>query len=690
MPPSPQLPGFASLHGLDVRRETIRYVLLLVFPILGGFAAAALWRRRGRPSPDRSEEAASPPAEASNPAAYLPPGFSPAAVAAHAITVWIYVVSAFPSFALRSPGVLLVAAAAASAALALVLGRGRIQEGALYLGAAAAVLPLALLGQRPIPFAAAAAAGALALPAIACALGGKRRSAAAALRTVTLAVLIPGSLTATAGATFLGVPPVADLFENGHELLPASEYLREERPYADVVPGHGVLSDGGFDAISMRLFGDDYRGYVRGWKLLGASFWPAIYAVGLGATGNPMIGLGVGLLSLAGFFQYTFLRVVPSLAVLALVLAASRTGRLRVWAAAGAALGVSFFVSVDFAFYAAGAAAAALWVSRGERRAALASFLRGAAGVGALGLAAMLALGVFPEFVDVTFRLVPSLLPVYAHGFPSAFPLGPASPAMLYACAGLGVLLLGALLPRGPRVPDPARPLVPVCAWIALAMLAVMERHHFNYPYFVVPAAVVLLARWIRRSAPDRLAGSLASGAIVAGFALAHDALTLPLVIGVSVQPRTYETNAAPLAAPRRARGALFRRPERVLVARTVEMMERAGFREEDTWLDFANEPGLYFLFDRRCPIRYYEVAFYESESAQREVIAAVRRNPRVRAVLMSGTYPLIDEVSNEIRAPLVARYIRENFRPFLREDGIEFWIRRDGHPLPSPAAPRP
>ena len=108
-------------------------------------------------------------------------------------------------------------------------------------------------------------------------------------------------------------------------------------------------------------------------------------------------------------------------------------------------------------------------------------------------------------------------------------------------------------------------------------------------------------------------------------------------------------------------------------------MMERAGFRDDDTWLDFANEPGLYFLFDRRCPIRYYEVAFYESESAQREVIAAVRRNPRVRAVLMSGTYPLIDGVSNEIRAPFVARYIRENFRPFLREDGIEFWIRRDG-----------
>jgi len=302
----------------------------------------------------------------------------------------------------------------------------------------------------------------------------------------------------------------------------------------------------------------------------------------------------------------------------------------------------------------------------------------------------MLALGVFPEFLDVTFRLVPSLLPVYAQGFPSVLPLGSASPALLYACAGLGALLLGALLPRGSEVSDPARALLPVSAWIALAMLAVLERQHLNYPYFAVPAAVLLVARWIRRSAPDRLAGSLASGTVVAGFALVHGALTLPLVIGVAVQPRQYEANAAPLVAPRRARGALFRSPERALVARTAEMIERAGFRKEDTWLDFANEPGLYFLFERPSPIRYYEVPFYESESAQREVIAAVERNPRVRAVLLSGAYPNIDAVSNETRAPLVARYVRENFRPFLREDGVEFWIRRDGLPLPSPAAPRP
>jgi len=158
LPASIPVPGFASRHALDVPRESLCYALLLVLPILGGFAAAAPWRRRPeRPTPGSAGAAVNPGADAPDPAADLPPGFSPAAVGAHAITVWIFVVSAFPAFALRSPGVLFLVAAAASTVFALVLGRGEVREGALHLGAAAAVLPLALLGPRPIPFASAAA-----------------------------------------------------------------------------------------------------------------------------------------------------------------------------------------------------------------------------------------------------------------------------------------------------------------------------------------------------------------------------------------------------------------------------------------------------------------------------------------------------------------------------------------------------
>ena len=47
-----------------------------------------------------------------------------------------------------------------------------------------------------------------------------------------------------------------NLFEDGHQLLPASEMLRGERLYRDVVPGHGMITDGGLDWLAMRLFGE--------------------------------------------------------------------------------------------------------------------------------------------------------------------------------------------------------------------------------------------------------------------------------------------------------------------------------------------------------------------------------------------------------------------------------------------------
>jgi hypothetical protein len=114
-------------------------------------------------------------------------------------------------------------------------------------------------------------------------------------------------------------------------------------------------------------------------------------------------------------------------------------------------------------------------------------------------------------------------------------------------------------------------------------------------------------------------------------------------------------------------------------VRSTEEFLAAAGLSPADTWLDFANASGLYYLFRRDCPIRFYEVPFYESEAAQDEVIAAIERNPRVRAVLMRDGLPSqpMDNVENAVRAPRVARYILENFRPFYSRDGVEFWLRR-------------
>ena len=68
-------------------------------------------------------------------------------------------------------------------------------------------------------------------------------------------------------------------------------------------------------------------------------------------------------------------------------------------------------------------------------------------------------------------------------------------------------------------------------------------------------------------------------------------------------------------------------------------------------------------------------------------MIAALEANPRVRGALMNAGYALgyaeIDGVPNARRAPLVAAYLAERFRPFYRSGAhrvlVEEGIRQRG-----------
>jgi hypothetical protein len=100
-----------------------------------------------------------------------------------------------------------------------------------------------------------------------------------------------------------------------------------------------------------------------------------------------------------------------------------------------------------------------------------------------------------------------------------------------------------------------------------------------------------------------------------------------------------------------------------------------------ETFFDFANMPILYYLFDRRLPVRQYETPFYEPDDLQREVISRLERDHSVHAALMQ--FPnrgdlTIDGVPNSVRAPLVFAWLRAHFAPAYASDGVVFWVRRD------------
>ena len=86
----------------------------------------------------------------------------------------------------------------------------------------------------------------------------------------------------------------------------------------------------------------------------------------------------------------------------------------------------------------------------------------------------------------------------------------------------------------------------------------------------------------------------------------------------------------------------------------------------------------LYFLLDRDCPIRQLGPSWYEPEERQRAVIAMIDRNPHVRAALVpKSSADGLDNVANEVRAPLVWQYLQTHFVPQYEENGMVWWHRK-------------
>ena len=131
------------------------------------------------------------------------------------------------------------------------------------------------------------------------------------------------------------------------------------------------------------------------------------------------------------------------------------------------------------------------------------------------------------------------------------------------------------------------------------------------------------------------------------------------------------------MTVPARARGAFWFEEDVVTVRAAGAYIDRLG--SGDTFFDFTNHGLLYFLFDRPCPVRQPEVAFYEREELQREVIGRIERDPHVVAALVPPfpEYGSVDRVPNSVRAPIVWKYLQDHFRPDYQAGSVVFWRRK-------------
>ncbi|HEX8616956.1 MAG TPA: hypothetical protein VF911_05140, partial [Thermoanaerobaculia bacterium] len=292
------------------------------------------------------------------------------------------------------------------------------------------------------------------------------------------------------GAT--SMPPL-DFFEDGHSLLPASEMARGELPYRDIIPMHGLLTDGGFDLAAMQLTGPELGSVLAARRPLAALTATAIYFTALAVLSSAELALLTAFLSLAIFPTASlFPRVVVPLLALACAAAATRLRAPRWFVPAGALVALSVLISLDFALCSAVIAALAALRAR-----AAVPLVKGFAVVAVPLLLLMALLGFLPHFITATFGEVLGESGVYVIGpleLPSglrtlAEMTGAVSHPQFFAMMIWFVALIGAsvVLARSPFRARRADALWLVAGWMVLAGAAWVVRRHHYFAFALAP-----------------------------------------------------------------------------------------------------------------------------------------------------------------------------------------------------------
>ena len=221
-------------------------------------------------------------------------------------------------------------------------------------------------------------------------------------------------------------------------------------------------------------------------------------------------------------------------------------------------------------------------------------------------------------------------------------------------------------------------------AVLAFVVVTAISYAEWNNLYFQYVAPIVLVTTAYLLSRSRRAASALAAAAVIGVALIAFQPTHYLIVLSMLRSAKgPMSPDLVTVSNPPRAAGALYRHRD-AETARIVSDYVNRTLAPDETFFDFTNRGALYFLLDRDVPIRQVEVTFYESEERQREVIARLAANPKIRLALVPAPGDrsvMVDGISNEERAPMVWAYLREHFTPAFEHDGVVFWGRPPSPP---------
>lgn len=721
-PPPGQLPGYATSMGFDARAP-MRFVLgLMVIPLLWTFALRPLLTILGR---DDTR------AWARNAFVSAVLGILWFVVLTHSLA-WVLIAPALvlavvlamrkvDAHFTRHDLILLPVLAAVNLALLDLLPRSVDQvlllAAAIVFGVRLAVIPIRRSGLPPAMCFALAPLGlalqssfnaydirhspwgplalAIVTPLLLRALIRDTPVARARIRAALRYVIYPlaayAYLSATSQLAAEGMPR-ADLFEDQQHMVPAAEMLRGEKPYRDIIPAHGFVQDALLDFVAFRTGPVTLGRALKFRGVLSGTIIIAHYALVAAATGSPEVGLASTFLAMLLGTAGGSIRVLPAIATLAFIVYAIRKRDARWLAAAGAGVVVCLLTSLDHGAYALLTLLIAAMRFRDDRKRAFLFIAIGGGATALIAFAGMALYGIASDFVRVTIFEIASLGPVYTlspFDAPASLQKIPNIPEVLGALLDksaflyvfwpvmtlLTVVAMTSTAPMTPRRRAYREAFLIVAIFGIITAVSYAERHHLLWQFVAAPLIAITIYRLFHSRLP--LARAAAPVVIVITLMMAQPTAHIAITGSLRRTRGSTESDWRELALPR-ARGALSRASDAAVID-VVKRYADSHLKADETWFDFTNRGNLYFLLDRDCPIRQIEVAFYETEQRQREVIGRIEQNPRIRFALIPGDpeTTAVDAVGNRARAPMVYAYLQEHFTPDYEEGGVVFWRRK-------------
>ena len=519
-----------------------------------------------------------------------------------------------------------------------------------------------------------------------------RKRFRAALRYVICPLAAYAYLSATSQIAAEGMPR-ADLFEDQQHMVPAAEMLRGEKAYRDIIPPHGFGQDALLDYVALRTGPVTLGRALKVRGVVSGTIVIAHYALVAAVTGSPEVGLASTFLAmLLGTAGGSF-RILPPIATLAFLAYAVRRRDPRWLLAAGVGVVVCLLTSLDQGAYALLTLLIAALRFRGDRKRAFLFAAAGGGGAAVIAFTWMALCGIAGDFVRVTLFEIATLGPAYTltpYDAPAALQRINNVPEVLGALLEKSswqyvmwpVMMLMVVLALTTRnLPTPRRrarndAFLIVAIFGVLTAISYAERHHLLWQFVAAPLMSIAIFRLFRSRVPS--VRVFAPALLVLVLMLAQPTAHIAIAGSLRHAHGPIESGWQELALPR-AKGALTKTADAAVID-AVQRYAASHLGAGETWFDFTNRGNLYFLLDRDCPVRQVEVAFYEPEERQREVIRRIEENPRIRFALMPpypGDNTSVDNVANRERAPLVYAYLQEHFAPDYEEGGVIFWRRK-------------